>query len=91
MTYQQHVLKMVNVIEQPDGAARIILDLTSEFVNWAKQDRKTLDPQNLKLIINQAIEEQVNRLRGNTITDPEVEEMPSSSDTEALYKIFGGD
>ena len=91
MTYQQHVLKMVNVIEQPDGSARIILDLTSEFVNWAKQDRKTLDPQNLKLIINQAIEEQVNRLRGNTITDPEVEEMPSSSDTEALYKIFGGD
>ena len=88
-----NAIQIVNIIEQPDGSARIIFDVSSDFVEWFKkwQGLKRWSPKRFQKVTIKALERYIHERAINPIADPELEEPASSSNDEALYNIFGGD
>ena len=95
MAHPHDIVEVVNIIERPDGSTRVIFDVSPEFVNWFKkwQGLKRWSPKRFQKIMTEALERYLcySQAQGNPTFDPELEEPASSSDDEALYKIFGGD
>jgi hypothetical protein len=93
MAHPNDIIQVVNIIEQPDGGTRIIFDVSPEFVNWFKkwQGLKRWSPKRFQKIMTEALEKYLHEAKTQPMRDPELEEPASSSDDEALYKIFGGD
>jgi hypothetical protein len=93
MLPQNDTIEVVNIIEQPDGSTRIIFDVSGEFVKWFKKGQrlKRWSPKRFQKIMTEALERYLYDTQENPTFDPELEEPASSSDDEALYKIFGGD
>jgi len=86
MVHPNNTIQVINVIEQSDGNIRVIFDVSPDFANWLKG--KGLGVQK---ILTEALKSYVYHNPIVPIIDPELEEPASSSDDEALYKIFGGD
>ena len=86
MAHPNDIIQVVNIIEQSDGNTRVIFDVSPDFANWFKG--KGLEFQK---VLTEALKRYVYHNPITPILDPELEEPASSSDDEALYKIFGGD
>jgi hypothetical protein len=86
MAHPNDIVQVVNIIEQSDGNTRVIFDVSPNFANWFKGQGL-----GFQKVLTEALQGYIYHNPIIPILDPELEEPASSSDDEALYKIFGGD